>query len=113
MFPFPRTDLFHGLCDRGAERCVAVQHSNTDLEFGNLTVEVPRHEPLAQQFDTMHLRFDAAPSLPKGPAEVFGSPQGLVSRGGTGGDGLPWLRIFAGWDKGRGAAIASWHLRVS
>ena len=76
-----------------------------------MTVEVPRHKPLAQQFDTMHLRFDAAPAVvsapssPKGPAEVFGGPQGLVSRGGTSGDGLPWLRIFAGWDDGMGAAI--------
>jgi hypothetical protein len=69
--------LSHSFRDRSAERGVAVQDGDADLEFGNLTVEVPRHEPLAQEFDTMHLRFDAAsavvsaPSSPQGTAEVF------------------------------------------
>ena len=75
--PLPRTDLSCRLRDGYAERGVAVQDGDADLEFGNLAVEVPRHEPLTQQFDTMHLRFDAAssvvsaPSSPQGTAEVF------------------------------------------
>lgn len=38
----------HDLCDGYAERCVAVQHGNTNLELRQLTIEVPRHEALAQ-----------------------------------------------------------------
>jgi len=59
----------------------------------------------------MHLRLDAAPAVvsapssPQGPAEVFGGPQDLVSRGGTGGEGLPRLRVLAGRDHSVGAAI--------
>ena len=92
MFPFPRTDLFHGLCDRYAERGVAVQDGDPDLELRNLTVEVPRHEPLAHQFHAMHLRFDAtsavvsAPSSPERAAKIFRSAQGLVTSHGSGGD---------------------------
>jgi hypothetical protein len=47
------------------------------LEIGDLMVEVPSYEPLAQQFGTMQLRFDAAsavvfaPSSPQGTAKVF------------------------------------------
>lgn len=33
------------------------------MEFSNLTVEVPWHEPLAQQFLTAHLRLDAAAAV--------------------------------------------------
>ena len=76
-FPFPRTDLSHGLCDRDAERGVAVQNGDTDLKLRDLSVEVPRHEALPQQFHTVHLRFDAAsavvsaPSSPDRSAEAF------------------------------------------
>ncbi len=41
--PYPRTDLSRDLCDGDAEGGEAVQDGNTDLEFRNLTVEVPRH----------------------------------------------------------------------
>lgn len=60
MFPFPRTDLSHGFGDRDTGRSVTVQYGDPDLEFRDLTVEVAGHETLTQQFDTMHLRFDAA-----------------------------------------------------
>ena len=59
----------------------------------------------------MDLRLDAAPAVvsapssPQGPAEVFGGPQDLVSRSGTGGDGLPRLRVLTGRDHSVGAAI--------
>ena len=46
-----------------AERGAAVQDGDADLELGDLSVEVPCHEPLAQDFDTMHLRLDAAPAV--------------------------------------------------
>jgi hypothetical protein len=51
--------------------------NDPDLELGNLTVEVPRHEALTQQFHTVHLCLDAAPAViaspssPNGPTEVF------------------------------------------
>ena len=76
-FPFPRTDLSHSFRYGYAERGVAVENRDANLEFGDLSIEVPRHEPLAQQFDTMHLRFDAAsavvsaPSSPQGTTKVF------------------------------------------
>lgn len=47
-FPFPRTELFYGLCDGYAERGVAIENGNSDLDLCNLTVEVPHHEALAQ-----------------------------------------------------------------
>ena len=45
--------------NRYAKRGVTVQDGYAHLEFRDVTVEVPRHEPLPQQFYTMHLRFDA------------------------------------------------------
>ena len=60
--PLPRTDLSHSFRDGYAERGVAVQDGDADLEFGNLTVEVQCHEPLAQQFHAVHLCLDAAPT---------------------------------------------------
>ena len=110
--PFPQTDLSHGLCDRDAERGVAVQNGDTDLELGDLTVEVPSHEPLAQQFHAMHLRLDAAsavisaPSSPDRAAEVFRCPQCFVSCDCTGGDSLPRFGVLAGRDDGVGAAVS-------
>ena len=55
-------------------------------ELGDLTFEVPCAQPLAQQFQAMHLGFDAAlavmaaPSSPDRPAEAFGCAQGRVAR---------------------------------
>jgi hypothetical protein len=67
-FPFARTDSSHGFRDRDAKRGEAVQDGTANMELGNLTVEVPRHEALAQQFHTVHLRFDAAPAVIGGPS---------------------------------------------
>ena len=59
----------------------------------------------------MHLRLDAAsavisaPSSPEGAAQVFRRPQGFVSGHGSGGDGLPRLRILAGRDDSVRAAV--------
>ncbi len=46
--------MSHGFSDGYAERGEAVQDGHTDLELGNLTVEVPRHEALAQELHTVH-----------------------------------------------------------
>ncbi len=84
--PFPGRTYSRGFRDGYAERGVVVQDGDADLEFGNLTVEVPCHEALAQKFHTMQLRLDAtpaevpSPSSPKRPTKVFGGTQGVVSR---------------------------------
>jgi hypothetical protein len=81
---------------------VAVHAGDMDLDFCDLSVEVTRHEALAQEFNTVHLSLDAAsavvsaPVLPDRATEVFRSPQGLVSGPGTRSDGLPRLCVFAG-----------------
>ena len=54
--PFFWTDLSHDLRDGDAERGVAVQNGDTNLELRHLTVEVSRNEELARQFDTVHFR---------------------------------------------------------
>ena len=93
QFPFPRTDLSQSFRDEYAKR------------------GVPRYGPLAEQFNTMHLRLDATPAVvsvpssPEGSADVFRCPHGFVSRGGTGGDGLPKLCVLARRDDSVGAAI--------
>ena len=48
-----RTVSSHRFCDRYADRGVAVRDGDADVEFGNLTVEVPRHEPLIWDIDIM------------------------------------------------------------
>ena len=89
---FPRTDSSQGFSDLYAERGEAVQDGDTDLKRGNLTVEVPRGQPVARQFQPVHpfagktlprsvfwpgAYFDAAlavataPASPDGPAEAF------------------------------------------
>ncbi len=85
-------------CSKGRE---AVQDCRSYLEPRHLAVEVPGHEALTQQFDTVHLGFDAtptviaAPSSPERAAEVFRRPQRFVARDFTCGDGLPKLGILA------------------
>ena len=48
--PLSLTGLSCELCDRDAKGSEAVQDGDTDLEPRNLTVKVPRHAALAQQF---------------------------------------------------------------
>jgi len=45
------------------------------------------------------------PSSPERTAEVFGRAQGSVSRHGSGGDGLPGLRVLSGRDDSVRAAF--------
>ena len=46
--------LTYGFSDGRAERDEAVPDGNTDLEIGELTVEVASGQTLARQFDTLH-----------------------------------------------------------
>lgn len=81
---------------------VAVEDGDADLELRDLSVEVSRHAPLTQQFNTMHPRLDAAPAVvsapssPQRPTKVFGIKLGLVSNNHAGRNGLPWLDVPAG-----------------
>lgn len=92
MLACPRTDLSHDFCDGCAKRSEAVQHGNTDLNFGYLTVGLPGHEALSEQPHAAHLRFGptsavvSAPFLPDRPAEAFQSPKSFVSRNRACGD---------------------------
>ncbi len=42
------------ICDGYAERSISVQDGDTNLDLGDLTVEVPRHEALPEQFHAVH-----------------------------------------------------------
>ena len=61
--PLPRTDLAYGLSNRHAKGRIAIEHGDTNLDLGDLPVEVPCHERLAHQFEAVHLGFDAASSV--------------------------------------------------
>ena len=128
-------DLSCGRCDGYAECGEAVQDGRTSLELSDLTVEVPHHEALAWQFDTVHPCLDAAPSMVTAPSIARQAhPQDAAERGRqivrpkrrdarraslraiapavSGFHGLAFLRggMMAAAPR---AAMASWHLRVS
>jgi hypothetical protein len=46
--PFPQTGLAYRLCDRYAKSGVAIEDGDADLDFCDLSFEVPRHKRLAQ-----------------------------------------------------------------
>lgn len=106
MLRLSQTELSHGHSDGYAERGVTVHDSDTDLDVRNLTVEIPRHEALAQQFHTVHLRFDAASAVVSGPVssdgvtEVFRRAKGLVARDCACCRWFPGLGVPARWDDG-------------
>ena len=58
---------------------VATEGGHVDPELGDLTVEVPRSQTLAERFDTVHLCFDAAPAVIAAPSIVARSPGRSVS----------------------------------
>jgi hypothetical protein len=64
-------DLSPGIRDRCAESGETVENRNANLEFGNLAVEVPCQEALAQQFDAVHLRFDATSAVVSTPSSLI------------------------------------------
>ena len=74
-FPFPRTHLSCGLCDRYTEGGVTVEHGGADLEFGDLTIEVACHEALPQQLYAVHLRLGAASAVVAAPFSPDRAPE--------------------------------------
>ena len=52
--PFPRQPHPTAFCDWGAERGEAIEHGDTDLEHGDLTVEIPGGQALPQELDAVH-----------------------------------------------------------
>ena len=60
---FPRADLSYDLCTGYIKCSVAVEDGDTDLDFGNLFVEVPQHQRLAEKLDAIHLALDATLSM--------------------------------------------------
>ena len=109
-FPFPRTDLSYGLSDGYAKSGVAVEHRDADLDFGDLPVEVSRHQGLAEKLDAVHLALDAAsavvsaPFSPDGAAEVSRCIDCLVAGDSSGACGFPWFGVLARRDDGVGIA---------
>jgi hypothetical protein len=109
--PFPQADSPHGFCDRNAKRGVAIQDSDTHLNLCDLTVKVPRHEPLTQQFQAMHLCLDAAsaviatPVPPQCPAQILRGAERIVSGDGASGAWLPWLGVSARRDDRSRSAV--------
>ena len=73
--PFP-VRTYPAASGTGMPKAVKPFRTARHMELGDLTIEVPRHEALAEQFDTVHLGFDAAsaviaaPSLPEGSTEA-------------------------------------------
>ena len=101
------------LCDGYAERSISVQDRDTDLDLFDLTVEVPRHEALPEQFHAVHPLPDsglaanhervaldvastevATPIPPKRAAQVFRCAQSIVSGDCTRGIRFPRLGVF-------------------
>lgn len=66
--PFPQTESSHGFRDGDAKGGVTIQDRDTNLNLRDLSVEVARHEALAQQFHAMHPLTDRVLSsnIPRG-----------------------------------------------
>jgi hypothetical protein len=102
--------LSHGFSDGDPERGEAIQDGHTNLELGDLTVEVPRGQALAQEFDAVHFGLCAAsaviaaPSSPDGAAEAARYTEGFVSCDRPGAIGLPGFAVLSGRYDRRSAA---------
>lgn len=100
--PLLRTDSSHGLSFGCAESSEAVEYGDTDLELGDLTVEVARGQALAQEFDAAHLGLGAAsavipaPSSPDGSTETVRCAQDFVSGDCPSCVGLAGFGVLAG-----------------
>ncbi len=100
-----------GSCDGDAERGIAVEDGDADLEFGGLAVEVAGHELLPEELHAVHLGLGAAsavvsaPSAPDRAAEALDGAQSLVPRFYAGAVLLPRLGISPGRDDSVRAAV--------
>ena len=116
--PLFQDGLSHSFRDGYAERGVAVQDGDQDLELSDLLVEVSGHEALAKEFDAVHLCLCAASPvisgqlLPECRSKIFAGPQGFVSRDGARCGWFPELRILMRRDDG-GGSPGSDHIMAS
>jgi len=101
--------LLCGHSDRHVRRGVCLQDGDTDLQPGDLAIEVAGRQGLAEQLDAVHPWLDptlavvARPSSPDGAVEVSRGAQGLVpsrSRAGR----LSGSGVLAGRDDSGGAS---------
>jgi hypothetical protein len=86
--------LPHSFRDGYAECSAAVQDGDTILEFRDLAIGIPCHEPRAQQFHAVHHVLDAA-----APAVLIFQILAFLRSGMTA--------------RAPRSATASWHLRLS
>ena len=69
--------------------------NDTELELGDLTVDLARGEALAQELDAVHLGFGAASAViaarssPDGSPDAFRNAQDVMAGVGSGGVGVP------------------------
>lgn len=79
-----------------------IQDRRPHLKCCDLTVEIPRHDPLTQQLEAAHLGFHqaaamvAAPFLPDCSAQPAGGTQNLVPDMRPQSIFLPWLGVLPG-----------------
>src|SRR5690606_12687561 len=110
MCPFPFAGSFHAL-DLGHSHGRATVHDrDADVDFRDLTIGISRDDPIARQFEAVHLRLDATsymiagPPLPQPTSQALCCSQRLVSPDRRGTVGFPHAPISADRDDGLGAA---------
>ncbi len=122
-FPLGLPTSGNGLDLGGAERVEAVHEGDADLDFGDLTIRISWHDPLAKALQAVHLlpgsgllanhervRLDptsdmvAGPLLPECSSEVSRRAQNLVSRQCCGAVFLPGAAVATDFANVRDAA---------
>ena len=93
--------ISYGHGDGYVETSVAVEHRDAYLDFGDLPVEVSRHQGLAEKFDAVHFALDAAsavvsaPFSPDGAAEVSRCIDCLVTGDSSSAGRFPRFGVIA------------------
>jgi len=106
VIPQTQTELRHGHRHghRRAQACEAIEDSGTDLQFGDLAVEVTCHDAFAKQLEATHFGLDkaapmiASPLFPDLPAKPARGRQDSIAGFGARTLVLPWLGVFASRD---------------
>ena len=97
----PRPDSPYSLDDRVAERGVAVQDGDADLEFGDLTVLHNASSSRSGSGGGIHSIFAT------GHGRETWTPKGLIARHGSSGNGIPELCVLPGRDDGMSTAMCN------
>ena len=98
---------------RLSERGKAVEDGGSDLQFGDLAIEVSYHDAFTQQLEAMHFCFDqaalviAAPSFPDRSAEPVACTNNFIPGRDARRIFGPGFRIAAGGDDGAGIACGN------